>query len=184
MSSAAAAAVFSDERRRHVKTECRKTRSSWHALAAGTFGALTMVAASAYAGECPADKRVASGQGQKPGATMSQGVTDKVRASIDLSREKVALQSRQFRLRQLDIKPGGIVAWHSHEERPALIYIVKGTVTEYASNCAVPIVHKPGDVAAETHATSHWWKNTGKETAVLISVDIFHDTAGADRHAM
>jgi quercetin dioxygenase-like cupin family protein len=167
-----------------MKTESKRMHFTWQALAASAIAAFSFATASAYAGECPADKRVANGQGQKPGATMHKGVTDKVRASIDLSKEQVALQNRQFRLRQLDIKPGGVVAWHSHGERPALIYIVKGTVTEYASNCAVPIVHKAGDVAPETHETSHWWKNTGKDTAVLISVDIFHDTAGADKHAM
>ena len=37
--------------------------------------------------------------------------------------------------------------WHSHDNRPAMIYIVYGEIVEYASNCAVPIVHKAGDVA-------------------------------------
>lgn len=67
-----------------------------------------------------------------------------VRAVTDLSKQALNL-NRQFRLRQLDIKPGGIVPWHSHDERPAMIYIIKGSVTEYASNCAVPIVHKGPD---------------------------------------
>ena len=62
-----------------------------------------------------------------------------------------------------------------HADRPAMIYVISGEVTEYASNCAVPIVHKAGDVAPETHVTAHWWKNTGTKTVVLISVDILHD---------
>jgi quercetin dioxygenase-like cupin family protein len=37
----------------------------------------------------------------------------------------------------------------------------------------VPIVHKAGDIAPEKNGTSHWWKNTGNTTAVLISVDLF-----------
>ena len=37
------------------------------------------------------------------------------------------------------------------------------------------ILNKAGDVAPETHMTSHWWKNTGKKKVVLISVDILHD---------
>ena len=84
--------------------------------------------------------------------------------------------SRQAtRLRQLVVQPGGTVAWHSHEERPAIIYIVSGTITEYASTCTVPIVHKAGDVARETHTTKHWWKNSSKKPAVLLSADILHD---------
>jgi quercetin dioxygenase-like cupin family protein len=156
-----------------MSLETTHSRRVWRrvATAAVAAGALGLVAA-ANAGECPADKRVAAGQGQKPGPTAPKGVTDKVRTSIDLSKEKVALD-RLFRLRQLDIEPGGIVPWHSHTDRPALIYIVSGTVTEYASNCAVPIVHKGGEVAPESHGLAHWWKNTGKTTAVLIAADIF-----------
>ena len=43
--------------------------------------------------------------------------------------------------------------------------------------CAVPIVHKSGEVARETHVTAHWWRNTGKETAVLLSADLLHDAS-------
>ena len=38
--------------------------------------------------------------------------------------------------------------WHSHGDRPAIIYIAEGEIVEYASNCAVPIVHKAGEIAA------------------------------------
>jgi quercetin dioxygenase-like cupin family protein len=138
-------------------------------LLAGGFS----VGTTALAGECPAGERRPDGGGQKPGATAPKDVTDKVIASTDLAKEKVALSDRLFRARRLDIKPGGIVPWHSHDNRPAMIYIVKGTVTEYASTCAVPIVHQAGDISPERLGTSHWWKNTGSETAVLISVDIF-----------
>jgi quercetin dioxygenase-like cupin family protein len=128
---------------------------------------------SAYAGECPADKRVPDGQGQKMVSHGAKGVTDVVRASTDLAKEPAAIQGRLFRLRELNVQPGGIVPWHSHNERPAMIYIVSGEVVEYASNCAVPIVHKTGDVAPEKNGTSHWWQNHGKVPSKLISVDLF-----------
>jgi quercetin dioxygenase-like cupin family protein len=151
------------------------------ALMAGAFAAL---APAVHAGECPADKVVADGQGQKPGPTMPKDVTDVVRYSTDLSKEPLALPGRLFRLRQLEIKPGGIVPWHSHNERPAMIYIVSGEVVEYASSCAVPITHRAGDVAPEKNGTSHWWKNTGSKTAVLISVDLFPTEMKMDPHEM
>lgn len=128
---------------------------------------------SVLAGECPADKRVADGKGQAMVSYGPKGVTDVVRASTDLANEPVAVQGRAFRLRELNVEPGGIVPWHSHNERPAMIYIVSGEVVEYASNCAVPIVHKAGDVAPEKNGTSHWWQNTGSVPSKLISVDIF-----------
>jgi len=147
-------------------------------------GALCVTAGVALAGECPADKRVADGQGQKPGPSEPVGVSDVVRAMTDLSKEPASIQGRQFRLRQLDIAPGGVVPWHSHDNRPAMIYIVSGEIYEYSSSCAVPILHKTGDIAPEKKGTSHWWKNTGATPVLLISVDLFPGEAKMDAHTM
>ena len=142
-------------------------------MVAVSAGAITVLSTAAMAGECPAGKMGVDVT--KPGAMANKEATDKVLATIDLSKEKVALADHQFRIRRLEIMPGGEIAWHSHADRPALIYIISGEMTEYASNCSVPIVHKAGEVAKETSQTSHWWKNTGNENAVLLSADILHD---------
>jgi len=164
----------------------KEERSDWRrvALAGVVAGTLSLAATMANAGECPNDKKVADGQGQKPGTAAAKDVTDVVRASTDLSKEPAAVNGRLLRLRQLDIKPGGIVPWHSHDNRPAMIYIVSGEVVEYASNCAAPIVHKAGDVASEKAGTSHWWQNTGNAPVVLISVDLFPVANMKDQHMM
>jgi quercetin dioxygenase-like cupin family protein len=128
---------------------------------------------AAIAGECPANQRVADGKGQKPGPTAPKDVTDKVIAMTDLTKEQLGIKDRLFRARQLEIKPGGIVPWHSHADRPAMIYVVSGEIVEYASTCAVPIVHRAGEVTAERAPTSHWWQNNGTVPSVLISVDLF-----------
>jgi len=142
-----------------------------------TFIASTLIlaglAAPAFAGECPADKMKADAV--KPVTYGPKAVTDKVLATIDLSKEKVALNGHMMRVRRLEIQSGGIVPWHSHADRPALIYVVSGEIVENASNCAVPIVHKAGEVARETHATAHWWQNNGKATVTLLSFDIMSD---------
>ena len=145
-------------------------------------GALSLGATAAFAGACPADKVVASGKGQQAGATMPQGVTDDVIASTDLAKEPAKILGRQFRLRRLVVQPGGVVPWHSHGDRPAIIYIVSGEIVEYASTCAVPIVHKAGDSTPERSATSHWWKNLGNTPVVLLSADLLHDAK--DEHMM
>ena len=120
----------------------------------------------------------------KPGAMANKDATDKVLATIDLSKEKVALADHQFRIRRLEIQPGGEIAWHSHADRPALIYVVSGQIHEYASNCAVPIEHKAGEVSIEKLGVQHWWKNNGKAPAVLLSADLFHDDKHEDEHTM
>jgi quercetin dioxygenase-like cupin family protein len=144
------------------------------AIAAIISAAGIATVSTAMAGECPADKIVADGKGQPMGATEPKDVTDNVLAMIDLSKENVKADDHQFRMRQLVIQPGGIVPWHSHADRPALIYVVSGEITEYASTCAIPLVHKAGEVSVDA-GRSHWWQNTGKKPVVLISADILHD---------
>lgn len=139
------------------------------ALVVGSF----VISPPAFAGACPAGKETTDGQ--KAGATTHKDVTEKLLGQIDLAKEKIAVAGHHFRMRRLDIKPGGEVAWHSHGERPALIYVVSGTITEYSSHCAVPIVHQTGELSVEQGGLSHWWKNTSKKPVVLISADIAQD---------
>jgi len=111
-------------------------------------------------------------------------VTDTVLGQVELAQEKVNLADRRLRLRKLVVQPGGVVPWHSHEDRPALIYVVSGTINEYASTCAVLIEHKAGEVSVEKLGVQHWWKNTSKSPVVLLSADLFHDEKKADAHMM
>ena len=128
---------------------------------------------SAQAGECPADKRMANAR--QPVDFKAVGVTDTTLGSIDLGKEKAKISNRELRFRKLVIEPGGIVPWHSHDDRPALIFVQQGEIVEYASDCAAPIVHKTGDVRAETQGTSHWWKNLGEVPVILYVGDVRHD---------
>jgi len=149
-------------------------RAAGHtALFAGLLVGVATFAASAMAGECPADKMQANVR-QKVDLPAS-GVTDTTLGAIDLGKEPVALKDHELRFRKLTIAPGGVVPWHSHGDRPALIFIAQGEIVEYASNCSVPIVHKAGDIRPETSGTSHWWKNLGDQTVTLYVGDVLHD---------
>jgi quercetin dioxygenase-like cupin family protein len=143
------------------------------------FAGLLVGAASftstAFAGECPADKMKADVR--QPVTLPGAGVTDTTLGAIDLGAEPAKIADRQLRFRKLTIEPGGVVPWHSHSDRPALIYIAQGEINEYASNCSVPIVHKAGDLRRETSGTSHWWKNLSDQTVVLYVADVLHDKA-------
>ncbi|MBI3701081.1 MAG: cupin domain-containing protein [Afipia sp.] len=131
------------------------------------------VSSAAFAGECPADKFKPDVREQV--TLKAVGVTDTTLGSIDLEKEPANIKGRELRFRKLVIQPGGIVPWHSHGDRPALIYVAEGTIEEYASNCSVPIVHKAGDLRAERSGTSHWWKNLGDKTVVLFVGDVRRD---------
>jgi quercetin dioxygenase-like cupin family protein len=81
---------------------------------------------------------------------------------------------RQFRIRQITIEPGGVAAFHSHKERPALTYIMKGTLIEHR-NGAPDRTYKAGEVLTETTDVDHWAENTSTEPAVVISADLFKE---------
>jgi quercetin dioxygenase-like cupin family protein len=130
--------------------------------------------APALAGQCAAGQ---NGTNALAGAaTMPKDVTDTVVGRVDLGPE-INVDGRSLRLRRLVLQPGGIVPMHSHADRPALIITVSGEVTEYRSTCKTPIVHRAGEVSQESGGLSHWWKNTGKTKAVLLSADVFNDRA-------
>ena len=146
----------------------------WQGLAlAGIIAGSVATASTASAGECPAGK-------MKPNARemvdyKAVGVTDVTLGSINLEKQPANIRDRELRFRKLTIEPGGIVPWHSHDDRPALIYVQQGEIVEYASNCAEPIVHKAGEIRPEVFGTSHWWKNLGKETVILYVGDVRKD---------
>jgi quercetin dioxygenase-like cupin family protein len=151
----------------------RKTKLVGSLIVATLLTSSTVVVSAALAGECPADQK-------RPNAREAVdfkpvGVTDTVIASIDVAKAPFNINDRLFRMRKLTIEPNGIVPWHSHADRPAIIYIIEGEINEYASNCTVPILHKAGDVVAETPEVSHWWKNLSDKTVALISADLLKD---------
>jgi quercetin dioxygenase-like cupin family protein len=137
--------------------------------------AATLLAATglAQAGQCPADKTAVNALPNAP--LMPIGVADMELASIDLAKENVKLDQRRLRFRHMTILPGGVVPLHSHEDRPALIMVTKGEIFENSSKCAVPILHKAGDIAREYLGTQHWWKNTGTVAVELTIADIVND---------
>ena len=142
-------------------------------LAGLAAGSTLLGVSSALAGSCPADKMKANVR--QPATHAAKGVTDTVLAAIDLEKEPANVKERQLRFRKLTIEPGGIVPWHSHDDRPAIIYVAEGEIVEYASNCADPIVHKAGDIRPETSGTAHWWQNLGNKTVILFVGDVLHD---------
>jgi quercetin dioxygenase-like cupin family protein len=146
-------------------------------LGLGAAIAALGLAAAAQAGECPAASVRADAM--KMGETQPKNVTDNVLGSVELGKEAPMLDGRKLRIRKLVIQPGGVVPWHGHADRPALIFTVEGAITEYRSNCAVPIEHKAGDVAQEQGGVSHWWRNNTKKPTTLISADIKDDRGEA-----
>ena len=138
-------------------------------LAAGAIALGALAATPAFAGQCPADQIRANALDNRP--TAPRAVTDDVVGSIDLGAE-IGVQGRDLRLRRLVVQPGGVVPFHSHEGRPALIITISGEITEYRTTCAVPITHRAGEVSLEAGGLGHYWINNGRSPAELLSADV------------
>jgi quercetin dioxygenase-like cupin family protein len=101
----------------------------------------------------------------------TKGVTVKLLAAVDLGLEIEGMAGRQFRMRMVTIEPGGVYGpIHDHKDRPGLVYILQGTITDHRNGVAKE--YGPGVGWPEDKNTMHWLENRGTTPAVEISVDI------------
>jgi quercetin dioxygenase-like cupin family protein len=106
-------------------------------------------------------------------ASETKGVTVKQLAAVDLGPEIEGMAGRQLRMRIVTIEPGGVIGpVHDHKDRPGVVYILQGIITDHRNGVAKD--YGPGLGWPEDKNTNHWLENRGTTTAVEISVDIFN----------
>jgi quercetin dioxygenase-like cupin family protein len=104
-------------------------------------------------------------------APETKGVTVKLLATVDLGPEIEGMERRQFRMRMVTIEPGGMIGpIHDHKDRPGIVYILQGTITDHRDG--VDTDYGPGVGCPEDRHTNHWIENRGTIPALEISVDI------------
>lgn len=107
----------------------------------------------------------------KPVPLETKGVTVKLLGTVDLGNEIEGMTGRQLRMRIVTIEPGGVFGpLHDHIDRPGIVYILQGTITDHRNGVAKE--YGPGVGWPEDRNTLHWLENRGTSTAVEISVDI------------
>ncbi len=111
----------------------------------------------------------AIGQAKPP--TESKGGSSVDLRSLDLTHELESTKGRMLRMRKVTLQPGGVIGLHNHVDRPAITYVLEGSVT-YHQEGKPDLVATPGSGFSEGRATTHWGENTGKVPAVWIAVDI------------
>jgi quercetin dioxygenase-like cupin family protein len=103
----------------------------------------------------------------------TKGVTVTQLAAIDLGPEIEGMAGRQLRMRMVTIEPGGVIGpVHNHVDRPGVVCILQGKITDHRNGVATE--YGPGLGWPEDRNTTHWLENRGTTTAVEISVDIFN----------
>lgn len=129
----------------------------------------------AVAGACPEEHRLTEPREIERIGT--KRLTREVTANIQLEGWS-DLGAFTLRQRRLELAPGGTVPTHSHADRPAIVYVAKGTVIEHNAFCAVPITHHAGETSEEFGpGFVHYWENTGNETVTFISTDVVRGNA-------
>ncbi len=103
----------------------------------------------------------------------TKGVTVTQLAAIDLGPEIEGMAGRQLRMRMVTIEPAGVIGpIHDHEDRPGVVYILQGTITDHRNGMDKD--YGPSLGWPEDKNTIYWLENRGTTTAVEISVDIFN----------
>ena len=104
-------------------------------------------------------------------APETKGVTVNLLAALDLGPEIEGMAGRQLRMRMVTIAPGGVFGpIHNHVDRPGMVYILQGTITDHQNGAARE--YGPGVGWPEDRNTTHWLENRGTTPAVEISIDI------------
>jgi quercetin dioxygenase-like cupin family protein len=104
-------------------------------------------------------------------APETNGVTVKLLATLDLGPEIEGMAGRQLRMRMVTIEPGGTFGpSHDHKDRPGMVYILQGTITDHRNGVARE--YGQGVGWPEDKSTTHWLENRGTTPAVEISFDI------------
>jgi quercetin dioxygenase-like cupin family protein len=107
----------------------------------------------------------------KETAPETRGVTMKLLATVDLGPEIEGMAGRQLRMRMFTFEPGSALGpVHDHKDRPGLVYIMQGTITDHRNG--VTKEYGPGVGWPEDKNTLHWLENRGSTPAVEVSVDI------------
>ena len=109
--------------------------------------------------------------GDQQAAHKTQGITVELLAELDLGPEIEGMAGRKLRMRMVTFEPGSVFGpIHDHKDRPGMVYILQGTITDYRNGEARE--YGPGAGWPEDRNTTHWLENRGTTTAVEISVDI------------
>jgi quercetin dioxygenase-like cupin family protein len=112
---------------------------------------------------------------QQSPPTENKGMSAQQIGGFDLSKQGLKdYEQRQMRIRQIKLDPGGIAALHSHAQRPALSYILSGTLVEHRKE-GPDRTYKAGEVITESTDVEHWAENKGTEPVVIVSVDLFKE---------
>ena len=107
---------------------------------------------------------------QQAGVPATRGVTAGSLSTLEFADDMPKLAGQAMRMRRVDIAPGGSIDTHSHRGRPAVLYIVAGSIVERRGDAVRE--YRVGESYAIGGDISHAIDNPGPTPASYIEVDI------------
>jgi len=104
--------------------------------------------------------------------TKAKGVTAKAVASLELGPQFPELQGRHLRARVATFEPGGYGAIHSHQDRPTVLYVLQGTLSDCKPDGTCTEVHEGQAKAEGKDSIELWHANRGAKPLTVLVIDI------------
>ncbi|SED95688.1 cupin domain-containing protein [Ruania alba] len=97
---------------------------------------------------------------------------------IPLKPGALPILDRAMRLRRMDVHPGGVIGLHDHSDRPAILFVLHGSMTVHDDNLGTSAVVNEGEAVAEFGDVQHWAQNNSdKLPLALLTFDLLDDSA-------
>ncbi|MGJ3260718.1 MAG: cupin domain-containing protein [Rhodospirillales bacterium] len=106
------------------------------------------------------------------GPTSPKGISGKVTGTIPLTGMFESSDGLQMRAREVTIAPGGWIPVHRHTNRPEMVYVLEGEVTDHIVSEDREAVGSAGMTMTVQDNVTHWIENTGDVPVRAIVVDI------------
>jgi quercetin dioxygenase-like cupin family protein len=99
-----------------------------------------------------------------------KGFNVKELGTISLGPEIDGMQGRVLRMSYVTVEPGSAMPAHPHKDRPEIIFVVQGKITETRNG--VTAEHGPGAVLLMTKDITHALENRSDAPAVYLATPI------------
>jgi len=100
----------------------------------------------------------------------TSGLNAEVKHINPLEAQVPSMNGYQLRGRKITFEPGGGTVEHSHKERPGIVMVLSGEITEVRNG--EKRIFKAGDTWIEDRDTTHWVVNSSTVPAVIWMVDL------------
>ena len=108
--------------------------------------------------------------GQQTAPTQLKGMKVIKTSALDLGPQIEEMRNWRLGMRVVQMEPAGHSAMHSHKDRPGMLYVLQGVVTEHRVGGTTE--HRAGDICVEDKDTAHWIENNGTEPVLFLAMDI------------